>query len=205
MLQTRGRKNRRRNNRSRNRDRGRTSKISLTNSEYGLGLAGSLVGVSALTQGSEMEPQTEQVPSMFIGGRGGRNVRGRSAGADSAEYILRFLEMLNTIKIYHWSTLSYPTHKATDELHSKMSELVDSFIEKYIAITGTPLFRGRDKQSIPFYECKSVEQYRKKLQDYKKFLISFNETLHEEATELLNIRDEMLGEIDQALYFLRLT
>ena len=197
---SRGKKHRR-NTRTRGHSHGRTSKISLTNSEYGLGLAGSLVGVSALTQGSEMEPQAEQAPSMFIGGRGG----GRGAVADGAEYILRFLEMLNTIKIYHWSTLSYPTHKATDELHSKMSVLVDSFIEKYIAITGTPLFRGRDKQSIPFYQCKSIEQYRKKLQDYKKFLVSLNENLHEEATELLNIRDEMLGEIDQAFYLLRLT
>ena len=205
MPLSRGKKHRRNTHgRNRSRTRGRTSKISHTNSEYGLGLAGSLVGVSALTQGSELEPQTEEGPSMFVGGGGGGQTAWKRAGA-SAEYILRFLEMLNTIKIYHWSSLSYPTHKATDKLHSKMSELVDSFIEKYIAITGTPLFRGKDKQSIPFYECKSIEQYRKKLQDYKKFLVSFNKNLHEEATELLNIRDEMLGEIDQAMYLLRLT
>jgi hypothetical protein len=168
-----------------------------------LGLIGSLVGAAALDQGSDdgasQEPQNQNVMS------GGK--RGRVSSSDAGDFILRFMEMLNTIKIYHWSTLSYPTHKATDELHEKMSELVDSFIEKYIAITGTPLFNpGRGRQSIPFYECKSLEDYRKKLQDYKRFLVSFNKNvLHQEATELLSIRDDMLGEIDQALYSLRLT
>lgn len=200
---SRGRKNRRNT-----RGRGRTSKISLTNSEYGLGLAGSLVGVSALTQGSEMEPQTEQGPSMFIGGRG----RGRGTGGDSAEYILRFLEILNTIKIYHWSTLSYPTHKATDELHSKMSELVDSFIEIYIghlsrrgggASTGVPVFK-RGATAISFCECKSLEVFCKKLDGYIIFMEGLTERLNG-YTDLVNIRDEMVGTVAQALYLLRLS
>ena len=202
---SRGKKNRRNT-------RGRTSKISLTNSEYGLGLAGSLVGVSALTQGSEMEPQAEQGPSMFIGGRG----RGRGgAGGDSAEYILRFLEILNTIKIYHWSTLSYPTHKATDELHSKMSELVDSFIEIYIghlsrrggggASAGVPVFkRGNGASTISFCECKSLDIFCKKLDGYIIFMEDLTERLNG-YTDLVNIRDEMVGAVAQALYLLRLT
>lgn len=208
MLQTRGRKNRRRNNRS----RGRTSKISLSNSEYGLGLSGSIVGVSALTQGSEMEPQTEQglSPSMFVGGRG-RNARGR--GADSAEYILRFLEMLNTIKIYHWSTLSYPTHKATDELHSKLSELIDSFIEIYIghlsrrgggASAGIPVFKRGAASTISFCECKSLDIFCKKLDGYIIYMEGLTERLNG-YTDLVNIRDEMVGAVAQALYLLRLS
>lgn len=173
----------------------------------GLGLAGSLVGVAALSQGSELVQQHHHdnhsgqgdeisSPMMFGGKRHGGQVH------DSDEYIVRFLEMLNTIKIYHWSTLSYPTHKATDKLHENMSGLVDSFIEKYIAITGTPVFHGRG--NIPFCECKTTEDYRKKLQDYKKFMVSLTKILNG-ATELLNIRDEMIGEIDQAFYLLRLT
>ncbi len=189
---------------SRSRSRSRVSKGMGLGPGAGmtLGLIGSLVGAAALDQGSDdgasQEPQNQNVMS------GGK--RGRVSSSDAGDFILRFMEMLNTIKIYHWSTLSYPTHKATDELHEKMSELVDSFIEKYIAITGTPLFNpGRGRQSIPFYECKSLEDYRKKLQDYKRFLVSFNKNvLHQEATELLSIRDDMLGEIDQALYSLRL-
>ena len=30
--------------------------------------------------------------------------------------VIMFLRMLNTVKLYHWKTISYPQHKATDEL-----------------------------------------------------------------------------------------
>ena len=204
MPVSRGKKHRRRNTHTRG--RGRTSKISLTNSEYGL--AGSLVGASAITQGSELEPQIEGQDSslMFVGGRG----RGRG-GSDIAEYILRFLEMLNTIKIYHWSTLSYPTHKATDELHSKLSELIDSFIEIYIghlsrrAGAGVPVFkRGGGTSTISFCECKSLDVFRKKLDGYVIFMEGLTERL-DGYTDLVNIRDEMVGAVTQALYLLRLS
>ena len=212
MPLSRGKKHRRMRSRSRSRSRGRSSKLSLTNSEYGLGLAGSIVGVSALSQGSELNQNNNEDPSqMLFGGGGGGRGRGRGgAGNDSAEYILRFLEMLNTIKIYHWSTLSYPTHKATDELHSKLSELIDSFIEIYIghvsrrggAGAGVPVFK-RGATAVSFCECKSLDVFRKKLDSYVIFMESLTERLNG-YTDLVNIRDEMAGAVAQALYLLRL-
>ena len=124
--------------------------------------------------------------------------------------------MLNTIKIYHWSTLSYPTHKATDELHEKMSGLIDSFIEIYIghlarhssgrgggATTGVPVFK-KDGAGIPFCECKSLDVFCKKLDGYISFMEGLTERL-DGYTDLVNIRDEMVGAVAQALYLLRLT
>jgi DNA-binding ferritin-like protein len=43
--------------------------------------------------------------------------------------VIEFLKILNMIKLYHWKTTSYATHKATDELYSKLSDNVDHFIE----------------------------------------------------------------------------
>ncbi len=37
--------------------------------------------------------------------------------------------MLNTIKLYHWKTTSYSEHKATDELHERLSGHIDTFVE----------------------------------------------------------------------------
>ena len=212
-------KNRRQQRNSRNRGT-RSSKLSLTNSEYGLGLAGSIVGVSALSQGSELIDQhNNEDPSqqMFVGGQwGGRSANASTrAGSNSAEYILRFLEMLNTIKIYHWSSLSYPTHKATDELHSKMSELVDSFIEIYIghlsrrgggagAGAGIPVFKRGAASEISFCECKSLDIFCKKLDGYITFMEGLTKRL-DGYTDLVNIRDEMVGAVAQTLYLLRLS
>jgi len=30
------------------------------------------------------------------------------------------LQMLMTVKLYHWNTLSFSTHKATDELYGSL-------------------------------------------------------------------------------------
>lgn len=216
--QTHRRRNKNRRQQRNSRNRARSSKLSLTNSEYGLGLAGSIVGVSALSQGSELVNQhNNEDPSqqMFVGGQGGGRSASASAraGSDSAEYILRFLEMLNTIKIYHWSSLSYPTHKATDELHSKMSELVDSFIEIYIghlsrrgagAGAGIPVFKRGAASEISFCECKSLDIFCKKLDGYITFMEGLTKRL-DGYTDLVNIRDEMVGAVAQTLYLLRLS
>jgi hypothetical protein len=202
--------------------RRRRTRVS-NNTGTGLGLAGSLVGVAALSQGSELEEQSGQggeqsaspMMMMMSGGKYGRGKRrtGSPAG-NSAEYILRFLEMLNTIKIYHWSTLSYPTHKATDELHEKLSGLIDSFIEIYIghmsrrseggsSTTGLPVFTKGAAAAVGFCECKSLEIFCKKLDEYISYMEGLTERL-DGYTDLVNIRDEMVGAMAQALYLLRL-
>ena len=210
--------------RRRVRGKGRGSQNRRSSSSFSeLGLAGSLVGASSITQGAELDPNQNQGPDdlMFIGGRGRGRGRGSRRGSgsihkpgcvnDIADHILCFLELLNTIKIYHWSTLSYPTHKATDELHDKLSELVDSFIEIYIGHcvrgkgNGVPVFRFKSEKaaSIEFCECKSLEAFCKVLDDNIVHLEGLTEKLNG-YTDLVNIRDEMVGALAQALYLLRL-
>ena len=186
-----------------------------------LGIAGSLVGASAITQGSELQDENQQAQQadLMFGGKGGVGRRKPGCVNDIADHILCFLELLNTIKIYHWSTLSYPTHKATDELHEKLSTLVDSFIEIYIghcsrgrgagagagAGAGVPVFRFRTAKdaSISFCECKSLDAFCKVLDDNIVHLEGLTERLNG-YTDLVNIRDEMVGALAQALYLLRL-
>jgi len=56
----------------------------------------------------------------------------------SHQYIVAmFLQMLNTVKLYHWKTYSYAQHKATDELYSKLNENIDSFVEIMLGKTGS--------------------------------------------------------------------
>jgi hypothetical protein len=196
-----------RTNRIKNK-RNRTSKKSSATLARELSLAGSLVGASAITQGTELE----ESQSFMSGG-----TRSSSACSNEiAKHILCFLELLNTIKIYHWSTLSYPTHKATDELHTKLAELVDSFIEIYIGHcsrgrgSGVPVFQFKNgigrkgsSASIPFCECKSLDAFCKILDENIIHMESLTKKL-DGYTDLVNIRDEMVGALAQALYLLRL-
>ena len=226
MPTSRGKKKHSTRRRGRARGHGRgTGRTSSSFSE--LGLAGSLVGMSSITQGSELlqdqdqnqdqnQQSQQQDDFMFVGG-GANGGRKPGCANDIADHILCFLELLNTIKIYHWSTLSYPTHKATDELHGKLSTLVDSFIEIYIghcsrgkgagagAGAGLPIFRFKSEKdaSIEFCECKSPEAFCKVLDDNIIHLEGLTNKLNG-YTDLVNIRDEMVGALAQALYLLRL-
>lgn len=232
MTSSRGRRVRHSNTRRRGRRHGRgaSGRSSLSITE--LAMTGSLVGASSITQGSELNQHQGQGQGqgpedlMFIGGRGSgrsrrdsaRNIRKPGCVNDIADHILCFLELLNTIKIYHWSTLSYPTHKATDELHEKLSKLVDSFIEIYIghcargkggggagAGSGVPVFRFKSEKAacIEFCECKSPDAFCKVLDDNIVHLEGLTDKLNG-YTDLVNIRDEMVGALAQALYLLRL-
>jgi len=218
MAKSRSKKNIKTTNRSKS---VRTNNSLSSSHKNEFGILGTILGLGALHSESESTHNSEPSgtdDSIFMGG--GDRVSETAASSTSAigrknqrksldvsVLILTFMEMLNTIKIFHWSTLSYPSHIATDNLHRKMSELVDSFIEQYIGGVGggkSPVFRGSGRnRSIPFYGCKSLEHLRCKLSDYKTFLNSLTERLNG-VPELLNIRDEMIGTIDQALYLLRL-
>ena len=47
-------------------------------------------------------------------------------------YIQYFLNLLNQIKLFHWSVMKYSQHIALDKLYSSLSDNIDKFIEIYI-------------------------------------------------------------------------
>jgi len=108
------------------------------------------------------------------------------------------------IKLYHWKTHSYPTHKATDELYSKLNENMDRFIEVLLGKSGlrTDLIK---QKSIPLMDLSSPEGLKKEIQSFKGYLVSLNNNVAMKQmtnTDLLNIRDEILGDLNQFLYLL---
>ena len=80
--------------------------------------------------------------------------RGASKYSES-EIILKFIQMLNIIKIYHWKTLSYPQHKATDELYESFNGRMDEFVETMLGKTGKRVNLSSTR-SIPFYDYTNV-------------------------------------------------
>ena len=53
----------------------------------------------------------------------------KNGGKKNSHIVHTFLIMLNTVKLYHWKTTSYATHKATDDLYAKIGDLIDHFVE----------------------------------------------------------------------------
>ena len=123
--------------------------------------------------------------------------------------ISTFLCMLNTIKIYHWSTNHYATHKATDQLYSDLSAKIDTFVETMFGKESVE-FRNEvllQLHSIKLTSIKSNSDFKKETEQYKSFLINLtnNKTFNiQKNTDLMNMRDDILGSLNQFLYLLTL-
>ena len=129
--------------------------------------------------------------------------RGASKYSES-EIILKFIQMLNIIKIYHWKTLSYPQHKATDELYESFNGRMDEFVETMIGKTGKR-FNLSSTRSIPFYDYTSVTKFKQCIETFKSYLVNMSNAPYfknPENSDLLNIRDEILGDLNKFTYLL---
>ena len=112
-----------------------------------------------------------------------------------------FLGLLGQIKLFHWATMSFAQHKALDELHGSISDLVDRFVEVFI---------GKFKKQ-PLKSFKITMTAVSDMTKLDKFLESERETLRKmhgqliKVSELQNILDEMMAELDKAIYLCNLT
>ena len=119
---------------------------------------------------------------------------------------VHFLEMLLLIKLFHWKTYSFSTHKATDELYASLNENMDKFIEVLLGKTDSRLNFTQQK-SITLTDINSVSELKQKVMTFKVFLIKITESKDLSPmsnTDLLNIRDEILGDMNKFLYLLSL-
>lgn len=121
----------------------------------------------------------------------------------SAEIVTLMMTLRDQIKVYHWQTMSYPRHKATDDLVSSLDEKIDQFVETYMGKYGRPRFGGRtgtirlrnfhDKEA-PALLKEAIDWLTHKLPKHVKST----------DTDLLNIRDEILGDLNKSLYLFTL-
>jgi hypothetical protein len=113
-----------------------------------------------------------------------------------------FFHMTNTIKLYHWQTTNYARHKATDSLHSQLLELIDTFIEVYIGRYQRPKYNATIKINVEELTDDSAITI---INEYITYLNSdLPKYLKSSDTDLLNIRDEMLQNLNQTLYLFTL-
>ena len=133
-----------------------------------------------------------------------KNRNSGSMGAFQKQITVVFLEMLMMVKLFHWKTHSYATHKATDDLYDSLNDNIDKFIEVLLGKTGSRIdLMG--KKSISLIDLNSQEILKSKIMYFKSFLVGLdnNKALNSMSnTDLFNIRDEILGNLNQFLYLL---
>jgi hypothetical protein len=112
--------------------------------------------------------------------------------------------MTNTIKLYHWQTSSYPRHKATCDLLATVLPLIDTFVETYMGRYQRPSFESGFKMTVQ--ELKDNDDSAPSLiKDYIFYLKNdLPKYVDDNDTDLLNIRDEILSNLNKTLYLFTL-
>jgi hypothetical protein len=143
--------------------------------------------------------------------RRGGTLRRKSSGSSSLaafqkEIAVVFLEMLMMVKLFHWKTTSHSTHKATDELYTKLNENIDSFIEILLGKSDSRIdLMGNSGRKFRLIDLPNQEALKREVEAFKGYLVSLNDNkamLSMSNTDLFNIRDTILGDMNQFLYLL---
>jgi DNA-binding ferritin-like protein len=108
------------------------------------------------------------------------------------------------VKLFHWKTHSYATHKATDELYGSLNDHMDKFVEVLLGKSGDRINLMKHK-TISLNDLDSQEKLKSSIESFKKYLIGLNKhslMMSMENTDLMNIRDEILEDMNKFLYLL---
>jgi len=113
------------------------------------------------------------------------------------EIVNLFFTIQLLVKVYHWNTTSYARHKATDRFTESFLPLVDKFVEIMI---------GRYNVKPKIDSINLNEKYltddgiKKAMNFFYKYLME----MPQYSSDLMNLRDELVGEISQTLYLFNL-
>jgi DNA-binding ferritin-like protein len=122
----------------------------------------------------------------------------------SADDVNFFFNMREQIKLYHWQTHSFAQHKATDELLDSLDKVIDEYVETYMGKYGRPKMTTRNNT------VRVQNMNAKMMLKFIKACIAYLEgplvkKLKPSDTDLVNLRDEMIGDLDKVLYLFTLS
>lgn len=113
-----------------------------------------------------------------------------------------FLELRDQLKICHWQTKGYARHMAFDRIYDDLGDLIDKFVE--VAMGKYGRFSLSENESTIKIQNLTDLDLNVFVKGVKIKLVGLTNELSNKDTDLLNIRDEMLGSINQLSYLLTL-
>lgn len=134
--------------------------------------------------------------------KGGSHTTRRTLGGDrGGDIVTHMLAIRNQVKLYHWQTKQFARHKATDDLTASLDLNIDAFVESYMGRYGRPSVSG----SIKLHNFSESAAKNFVARETKFLTVDLPKKLKPTDTDLLNIRDTILGDLTKTLYLFSLT
>lgn len=122
----------------------------------------------------------------------------------SAEQIHFFLQLRDQIKLYHWQTRVYARHIATDKILENLEKAIDSYVEVYFGKYGRVKLTGKNAQ-IVLQNITDAGAVRVITAAIKYLQGPLSKSLKAvQDSDLINIKDEIIADLNQLLYLFTL-
>jgi hypothetical protein len=112
-----------------------------------------------------------------------------------------FLGLIGQVKLFHFSTMKYSTHKTLDDFHEGLSDLIDKLLEVYI---------GRyNKQPLEIFEItmkatSDISNLKSYLNTEREVIRGIRNKTFKNNSEIQNIIDEIIALFDRTIYLCNL-
>jgi hypothetical protein len=116
-------------------------------------------------------------------------------------YITTLLTIQSQLRIYHWQTDSHSAHTALGQAYESLDDLIDTFVEEFMGSKGTIRSEGGFKIQLSNIDEHDVVEFVNKSINY--LTVELPKPLESTDTNLLNVRDEMLGTLQRLKYLLK--
>lgn len=118
------------------------------------------------------------------------------------ELTLKLVQIQLQFKFLHWQTFGDAKHRAYGGIYDSLGDLIDKFVEVMMGKYGRPEFDP--EFSLMFQDIKSLT-VQNFIDGITEFLVNMTDQLDSRYdTDLLNLRDEMLADVNQLKYLLTL-
>lgn len=116
-----------------------------------------------------------------------------------------FLGLQTQIKVLHWQTKgvgSHTKHNAFGDFYDTIDGLIDNFVEQAMGKYGRfELNQETNTIELMNYNETDLEKF---IESLRNVLVNMSKEYDETDTNLINLRDEMLGEVNKLSYLLTL-
>jgi DNA-binding ferritin-like protein len=106
------------------------------------------------------------------------------------------------MKINHWQTKGFARHNAFGGFYDTLGGLIDTFVESAMGKYGR-FTLDEETKTIQLSNLSELDM-KGLVNTVRESLVQMSEQLDPSDTDLLNIRDEMLGELNKLSYLLTL-
>jgi len=122
----------------------------------------------------------------------------------SSDDVHFFFQLRDQVKLYHWQTHVYARHIATDGALEKLDKNIDMFVEVYMGKYGRPRMSAKNG-TVVVHNLTEAGATRMIKAAVKHLQGPFTKKLDKEAdSDLITIKDDIVGDLNQLLFLFTL-